>query len=83
MSSCGCGTGLNTPGQRLLFVGYNPDEKFDYGVENKKFYPLAPGDELEVTNCGCKTCGMGIDVVRNCDGVKTMVWSEEVSKLPA
>jgi hypothetical protein len=58
-------------------MGYNPEEVFEnWGSEP---YPLKAGDILEVRNCGCRTCGIGIDVMCVSDGQTTMVFPEEVA----
>ena len=75
--SCGCGSLKNLPGQRLRFLGYNPDEVFENWGPGP--YPLRSGDVVEVCNCGCLTCGIGIDVMRLSDGQMTMVFPEEVA----
>lgn len=59
-------------GTRLRFVGYNPEE----------LYPAAPGVEFQPGDILIvdehNGCGMGIDVERESDGARDMVWPEEV-----
>jgi hypothetical protein len=66
-------------GTLLKFVKYNDQEMPGYDEEEPAMqagYKFEAGDLLRVADKN--GCGMGIDVIRQSDGLPDMVWPEEV-----
>ena len=62
-------------GRALRFIGYSKDEAFSVADRDPKDL-FSLGDVVRPV--ARNACGMGIDVIREKDGIVDMVWPEEV-----